>query len=208
MLRMKGESHFVQGEFRVAPSRGRRLVFKFTAADELAQNRGARDVLFGNHLEISQEFQQAVSFGELDAVFGHGGQNRDGILFKHTHLADERGVEHGIGILLEGEDVAVFATTHTGPATDGLLCRIATVVVVTYNSSYQSVIGSWNGVLLVNGDTSEGGYKKLELDVVVDLVGQTRVQAVNSLNHHDGVRFQFDGVAFPKFLSLGEIKGG
>ncbi len=55
----------------------------------------------------------------LGAVFGHLFEQRLGLCLDDGQLEEHGGVEHGVGVFLEGEYPSVLSGAHTGPSAYG-----------------------------------------------------------------------------------------
>ena len=98
-------------------------------------------------------------------------------------LVDHGRVEHRVGILLEWEYPLAFASTHTGPAADGVGSRTATILHVADDAAQQAVVGRGDIVVGVEQD----GRQRRGIDAIFLVVGylsrQQRIQRVNALQH-------------------------
>ena len=114
------------------------------------------------------ELQQPVGLRVFRTVLGYGGQNDLRMRSQHGEFDVQRRVEHHVGRFLIGEYPLVFGLTHVFPLGNGLLGGIGTLVVVADDTAQQSVVADGNPVVVVDGDTGEGGY----IYLVFQRVGQ------------------------------------
>ena len=89
---------------------------ELAASNKFAEDGGSRDVFCGNGLEIREELEQAAGFGILRFGFGNIAQNRKCVWLEDPHFKNERGIDHRIGIFLEGKDIPQLSAMHTRPA--------------------------------------------------------------------------------------------
>ena len=114
---------------------------------------------------------------------------------KDGELHEVSGVEQHIGVFLKRIDPLHLGAAHVRPIADGLLRAECAFVVVADDSAEEAVVAGRDAVVVVNGDAGDGVDEDAELAICRNLVGQTRVKGVDSLNEEHRVRFELQGLA-------------
>ena len=87
------------------------LIFEGRTTQELTQQGCWRDLCLRNRFDIFQELQQAVGFGMFRTVLRHLLQQGFCLTLDNSQFEKHGCIEHGVGILLIGEDPLVFTST-------------------------------------------------------------------------------------------------
>ena len=87
---------------------------------------------------------------------------------KHGKLDVECRIKHYIGRLLVGEDPLFLSLTHALPLADGLAGSIGTLIVVADNAAQETIVLRGDPVVVVEGDTGQGGDVDLVFQRIVD----------------------------------------
>lgn len=141
-------------------------------------------------MDVSQELAQAVGLGIFGAVLGDLFKQWFCLALDDGKLEEHGAVEHGVSILLEGEDPFVFTGTYGGPSADGFAGIDATVFVVADDTSQQSVVGGRNVVVGVEQDGGQCGGIDSEYLFVGNLCGEFRIEGVDAFYYEHLLAFQ------------------
>ena len=117
----------------------------------------------------------------------------------------ERGVEHHVGRLLEGQDPALFGLADILPLRYGLLCGEGTLVVVADDAAQEAVVLCWNPVVVVERDAGERRYEDLELHRRGNTLGEQWVEGMYAFDDEYAVGLQLDALAVVLALSGDEV---
>src|SRR5450756_141611 len=171
-----------------------RLVVEVAVADEFANDgRAGDDVDIHHRQEVIQEPDQPTCFGVLGHRVVDLQQQLHGIVLEEGQLVYERRVEHGVGVLLKGEDVPFLAHADRVPDLQGLQGRVPAEVVVTHHAPKDPYVGRRNAVVGVQVEEGEGRHVDTELVGIRYLRGQLGVQPMDTLDDEDGAVVGNDG---------------
>ena len=140
-------------------------------ADELAEDGGRRDAgdLFrGEGDDVLEELQQTLRIGIGRRIRADTAQEGLRIVLEHRELENVRGIEHGIGIFLEREDVAVLSAADAAPAQEGIFRFDAAGAVVSDHTAQDTVVRGRDVVVLIEGQGSQRRGVDAENAAVVD----------------------------------------
>ena len=101
---------------------------------------------------------------------------------QHRKLDIQRRIEHHVGSLLERRYPLVFSRQNILPLSYRFLGRIGSLVVVTDNSSQQSIVSRRYPVVVVERYTRQRRDINLVFNGVWYIPGQQRIKRVNSLD--------------------------
>ena len=122
-----------------------------------------------------------------------------------SQLEKHGGIEHRIGILLEGEYPLILTSTDRRPAADGLLSRDSPVLMVADDAAQQTVVGSRHIVVVVEQDGGQRRSIDTEYLFVRDLRCQLRVQRVDALHDQYLLLLQLQFLAALLTGACGEV---
>ena len=125
------------------------------APHKLSQERGGRYGIEWHRGEIRNEFAQAVGFGVFFCTFGHHLEEGKGLCTEGRKFVDECGVEHSVGLFLEGENPFFFACGDGCATTNDLLRMVATIFVVATNAAEQATVARGDVVVVVEHNGGE-----------------------------------------------------
>ena len=147
----------------------------------------------GDWGEMLQEAEQAVGSGVFRHIVRHPPEQWLGIGFHHRYLEEQRGIESGIGVFLEGEYPFLLTASHRRPALYGLFGRSVAVFVVTHYAAQQPGVGGRYPVVVVDAEC--GQCRDIHLE---NLVGgyfrcQLRVKSMYALHNQHVVGIEPEG---------------
>ena len=125
------------------------------APHKLSQEGGGRYGIERHRGEIRNEFAQAVGFGVFFCTFGHHLEEGKGLCTEGRKFVDECGVEHRVGLFLEGENPLLFTCGNGCATTNDLLRMVATIFVVATNAAEQATVARGDVVVVVEHNGSE-----------------------------------------------------
>ena len=102
--------------------------------------RDGGDFFRGEGDDVAEEFQEAYGFRIGGGTWMYPLKERCGVILQHRQLKNEGGVEDGVGVFLEGEDVAGFAAADAVPAKDRVFRGDAADPVVADHPSQETVV--------------------------------------------------------------------
>ena len=133
-------------------------------------------------------------------------QERLSVVFQQGDIVEGGGIEHDVGVLLEGENVAHLATAHGGPAEDVVLRRNAAGAVVPHDTAQQALVRGGAVVLLAARQGGEGGNIDIEDAVARDVRRQGGVKGVDAFHEEHVAVLQAETVAIEDAVSLLEVE--
>lgn len=129
------------------------MILQRLARDEFAEDgcrRDCRDFRWGEGYDAVQELEHAGGLSVCRGRRRNAAQKWLCIVFQDRKLEDVGRVEYGVGVLLEREDIAVFASSDALPAHDGILRYDAACAVVAYHATEHAVVRCRDVVVLVD----------------------------------------------------------
>ena len=117
-----------------------------------------------------------------------------------------RGVEDGVGVFLEREDVAVFAAADALPHGDRVLRIDAAGAVVADHAAEHAVVRRRDVVVLVDGQRCEGRRIDAEDLRAVYIRNHGRIQRMDAFHDEDVLFMKLHHVALEIFASFLEIE--
>ena len=179
------------------------------AVDEFAEDgswRDGGDLGRGQGDDVAEELEHAAGLRVGWGRRRDAAQERLGEVFEHRQLEDVRGVEDGVGVFLEREDVAVFAAADALPHGDGILRVDAAGAVVTDHASEHAVVRCRNVVVFVDRQRCERGCIDTEDLRAIDIRNHGRVQRMDAFHDEDVLFVELHLVAFEEFAAFLEIE--
>ena len=98
---------------------------------------------------VFEEFEQTVGFAVFFTVLGHELKERFGLLLDDGEFEEHGSVEHYVGVFLVGEYPFVLSSAYRWPATNSILRRNSTILIVSNDATQQTIISSWDIVMVV-----------------------------------------------------------
>ena len=142
-----------------------------------------------------QEFQQPVRLAVLRTVLRHGGEDPLGVGAQHSELHEVCRVEQHVGVFLERIYPLDLGPAHIRPVGDRFSGREGTLEVVPHDPSQQAVVACRDAVVAVQRDGSYCVYEYPEFLLVRDLLGQPRIQSVQTFDQQHGPFAQLEVLA-------------
>ena len=167
-----------------------------------------RDVLAADAEKIFQKFQQPVGLKKLGSVPFHAVQKRLRVLLEHGKLVDQSGIEHGVGALLEGENIFLLPSSDGIPHPQGMCGAGSPGSGIPHQAADQPAVRGGDPVVVVHVQAGQGADIDLILAFQRKRMGEPVVQPVDSLDDQDIVLSQLQKIPLILPQSGLEIKPG